>query len=155
MLFFVWPFPRYRPLTVFNCLFHIIQLTHRNMNTVHGSDITRVRSTPPVRRRNSSRRQSPESPPEPLTPPPTPPFDARTAAETCKRMHGYVSFANVEGLGEPPGLDMDSDDSEDGLRRWAKWLRMWPFAFVHSSEHQTPQLVVGRNRSNSGSASSS
>lgn len=111
-----------------------------------------MRSTPPGRRRNSSRRQSPESPPELLTPPPTPPFDARTAAETCKRMDGYVSFASVEGLGEPPGLDMDSDDSEEGLRRWAKWLRMWPF--THTSENDAGHMVVGRHRSDSGSGSS-
>jgi hypothetical protein len=44
------------------------------------------------------------------TPPPTPPlpchpgmFNARKASAHCRQMEGYVSFAAVEGLGEPPG----------------------------------------------------
>lgn len=45
-------------------------------------------------------------------------------------MHGYVSFANIEGLGEPPGLDVDAmeelhEASESKV--WTKWLRVWPF----------------------------
>ena len=56
---------------------------------------------------------------EPLTPPPTPPLDSSThlpslqghhpmfnvrrASARCRQIEGYVSFAAVEGLGEPPG----------------------------------------------------
>ena len=85
----------------------------------------------------------------PLTPPPTPPhaatmlsrttshsptngrrpsltpsspsFDVHTASAMCRRIDGYVSFANVEGLGSPP-----EDDSESVEARrhhaWLKWL---------------------------------
>ena len=45
-------------------------------------------------------------------------------------MHGYVSFASVEGLGEPPGLDVDAaDEIHEGSesKAWTKWLRVWPF----------------------------
>lgn len=68
---------------------------------------------------------------EPLTPPPTPPsesdlhsstplpgmFNVRKASASCRQMEGYVSFASVEGLGQPPGcsgLDEDEDVSETG-----------------------------------------
>lgn len=76
---------------------------------------------------------SPASPDELLTPPSTPPFNAWTASEVCKQMDGYVSFANIEGLGEP-GLDMNGDDAEsvEGLRKWGRWLKLLPF--VHGSE---------------------
>lgn len=33
------------------------------------------------------------------------PFNARSAAKKLRDMDGYVSFANVEGLGNPPGED--------------------------------------------------
>jgi len=60
----------------------------------------------------------------PLTPPPTPPFNARTAAEQCRAMDGYVSFANIEGLGVPEGEDDDDIEGEDGKGRgrWWQWL---------------------------------
>ena len=35
-------------------------------------------------------------------------------------MDGYVSFATVEGLGAPPGLDEDA--TEDEKRRGSWWL---------------------------------
>jgi len=59
----------------------------------------------------------------PLTPPPTPPFNARTAAAQCKAMDGYVSFANIEGLGVPGGED-DREDDDDAKNRslWLKWF---------------------------------
>ncbi|KAK7692132.1 hypothetical protein QCA50_003751 [Cerrena zonata] len=63
----------------------------------------------------------------PLTPPPTPPFNARTAAEQLKHMDGYVSFANIEGLGCPDDLDGENDEEEDdrtGGARWLKWLNL-------------------------------
>lgn len=41
-------------------------------------------------------------------------FNARKASETCRMMEGYVSFAQVEGLGTPPdGVD---DDDDDGVK---------------------------------------
>ncbi|PCH35957.1 hypothetical protein WOLCODRAFT_166567 [Wolfiporia cocos MD-104 SS10] len=66
----------------------------------------------------------------PLTPPPTPPpFNARTAAEICRAMDGYVSFANIEGLGMPAGADIDEEDdseAEDAKARgrWWNWLSL-------------------------------
>ncbi|KAI0266941.1 hypothetical protein BC834DRAFT_871678 [Gloeopeniophorella convolvens] len=57
-----------------------------------------------------------------VTPPPTPPtFDARGAAAKLRAMDGYVSFANVEGLGPPPGAD---DDAMGDDRRRGSW---WPW----------------------------
>ncbi|KAI0686755.1 hypothetical protein BC835DRAFT_1309413 [Cytidiella melzeri] len=62
---------------------------------------------------------------DPLTPPPTPPFNALTASAQCKAMHGYVSFANIEGLGVPGGQD-DHDDDDEAKRsgRWMKWFHV-------------------------------
>ncbi|KZT04137.1 uncharacterized protein LAESUDRAFT_715694 [Laetiporus sulphureus 93-53] len=69
---------------------------------------------------------SPQLAPSPLTPPPTPPFNARTAAELCKAMDGYVSFANIEGLGVPGGEEDSEEEEEDGRARgrWWQWLTM-------------------------------
>ncbi|OSX65838.1 hypothetical protein POSPLADRAFT_1031092 [Postia placenta MAD-698-R-SB12] len=60
----------------------------------------------------------------PLTPPPSPPFNARTAAEQCKAMDGYVSFATIEGLGVPEGYEDDDNEDDDGngRGRWWQWL---------------------------------
>ncbi|KAH9949079.1 hypothetical protein B0H21DRAFT_689033 [Amylocystis lapponica] len=59
----------------------------------------------------------------PLTPPPSPPFNARTAAAQCRTIDGYVSFANIEGLGVPDGDDADSEDEDGKARgRWWHWL---------------------------------
>ncbi|KAH8119130.1 hypothetical protein DFH11DRAFT_1539993 [Phellopilus nigrolimitatus] len=115
------------------------------------TDLARINSTPTYCRQDSLNRTSPSSPPEPITPPPTPPFNARTASEFCKRMDGYVSFASVEGLGEPPGMDIDSDDGEENMQRWSRWWRMWPFAngANGAEEHETGHLVLGRHRSGS------
>lgn len=64
----------------------------------------------------------------PLTPPPTPQslFDARAAAAQCRAMNGYVSFANVQGLGVPGGAEDDVDASEEdkGRGRWWGFLPM-------------------------------
>jgi hypothetical protein len=52
-------------------------------------------------------------------------FNARKASERCRMMEGYVSFAQVEGLGTPPdGVDDEDDhnknnremDGEEGKR---------------------------------------
>lgn len=65
----------------------------------------------------------------PLTPPPTPPFNARVAAAQCKAMDGYVSFADIEGLGVPNG-EVDDADADDEVKRaragWLKWLPLSP-----------------------------
>ena len=61
----------------------------------------------------------------PLTPPPTPPFNARIAAAQCKAMDGYVSFADIEGLGVPAGeVDDLEDDDVKRSRGWLKWLSL-------------------------------
>ncbi|KAJ7244959.1 hypothetical protein C8J57DRAFT_1680452 [Mycena rebaudengoi] len=52
--------------------------------------------------------------------PPRPLFNARKASAQCRRLEGYVSFAAVEGLGEPPSpapssaSTSTSDEEEDG-----------------------------------------
>lgn len=40
-------------------------------------------------------------------------FNARKASESCRTMEGYVSFAQVEGLGLPPNGVDDDDDAND------------------------------------------
>ncbi|KAI0948931.1 hypothetical protein AcW1_008668 [Taiwanofungus camphoratus] len=86
---------------------------------------------------------SPQNSISPLTPPPTPPFNARVAAEQCRAVDGYVSFANIEGLGVPEGEDED-DEGEDGKARgrWWQWLTI------------TTGKTAGRERGRSESASS-
>ncbi|KAH8107646.1 hypothetical protein BXZ70DRAFT_1013488 [Cristinia sonorae] len=61
-----------------------------------------------------------------LTPPPTPPspFNAHTAAAQCRAMDGYVSFANIEGLGVPDGEDGDGEEEAGRSARWLKWLNV-------------------------------
>jgi len=46
--------------------------------------------------------------------PSTPPFNARKASTQCRAIEGYVSFASVEGLGEPPLVRDEFDGGEDG-----------------------------------------
>jgi len=58
---------------------------------------------------------SDSNPPSPS--PPQKPFNARKASTQCRAIQGYVSFASVEGLGEPPliGNEFDADGfGEDG-----------------------------------------
>lgn len=55
------------------------------------------------------------------TPPPTPPFDARNASAKLRSIDGYVSFANVEGLGGPPGVDEDVSEEEKHRGSWWQW----------------------------------
>jgi hypothetical protein len=51
-----------------------------------------------------------------VTPPPTPPvFDARGAAAKLRTIDAYISFAIVEGLGRPPGVE--EEVTEDDRRR--------------------------------------
>lgn len=57
-----------------------------------------------------------------VTPPPTPPaFDARNASAKLRSIDGYVSFANVEGLGVPPGVDEDATEEEKRRGSWWQW----------------------------------
>ncbi|KLO05851.1 hypothetical protein SCHPADRAFT_1002674 [Schizopora paradoxa] len=107
---------------------------HSSTAHAHAPHSNYSRHHPAPHHRNSKGGScSPASPDEPLTPPSTPPFNAWTASEVCKQMDGYVSFANIEGLGEP-GLDMNGDDVEsvEGLRKWGRWLKLLPF--VHGTE---------------------
>ncbi|KAF8145637.1 hypothetical protein K438DRAFT_1991613 [Mycena galopus ATCC 62051] len=52
---------------------------------------------------------------------PRPAFNARKASAQCRQLEGYVSFAAVEGLGEPPSPgpegDLDDADSPDKRKR--------------------------------------
>lgn len=117
-----------------------------------GTDLARLHTTTPGYRTliyNRDSDHSPSEPSEPMTPPPTPPFNARTASELCKRMEGYVSFASVKGLGEPPGLDMDDNDpvEEDTQGKWGRFWRVWPFGQQHSGgslEQDTGGFPSGR-----------
>jgi hypothetical protein len=47
---------------------------------------------------------------------PTTPFNARKASTQCRAIQGYVSFASVEGLGEPPLVGEEFDGGEDGRK---------------------------------------
>ncbi|KAG8901850.1 hypothetical protein FRB99_005074 [Tulasnella sp. 403] len=55
-----------------------------------------------------------------------PPFDARSASLALKEQQGYVSFADIEGLGEPAGMDADDSDGEGGESRGrGRWWEVW------------------------------
>jgi hypothetical protein len=57
-----------------------------------------------------------------VTPPPTPPtFDARNAAAKLRTIDGYVSFANVEGLGGPPGVEEEVTEEDRRRGTWWPW----------------------------------
>ena len=66
---------------------------------------------PPVSPSPKSRAFHPLSPASPHTSP-TRPFNARRASAQCRAMEGYVSFANVEGLGAPADDDLHSSPVE-------------------------------------------
>jgi hypothetical protein len=62
-----------------------------------------------------------------VTPPFPPVFDARSASIALKNQHGYVSFCEVEGLGEPQGMfddEKDDDDDKEEDRR-GRWWEVW------------------------------
>ena len=79
----------------------------------------------------------------PLTPPPSPPFNVQSAAAKLRAMDGYVSFANVEGLGLPPGMDGDEEGegeeggSRSGIRGW------WKAAFSARSRSGSASAGAG------------
>ena len=66
-------------------------------------------------------------------------------------MNGYVSFASVEGLGEPPGMDMDAEGAEEGSHLWTKWFRKWTVN-VNSSLEPVAPIHPARARSDSASS---
>ncbi|ESK85941.1 hypothetical protein Moror_9481 [Moniliophthora roreri MCA 2997] len=82
---------------------------------------------------------TPPSPTHPLSlafnandTPRKPGFNARRASETCKRIEGMVSFANIEGLGEPESAPQAQvDDADEDLttsskeQRTKKWLGLF------------------------------
>ena len=47
----------------------------------------------------------------------SPQFNARKASARCRAIEGYVSFASVEGLGEPAEVDDEEDEEEGGRGR--------------------------------------
>ena len=57
-----------------------------------------------------------QSPPSTPPSPSTKHFNARKASTQCRAIEGYVSFASVEGLGEPPlvGDEFDGDGRGNG-----------------------------------------
>ncbi|KAI0829782.1 hypothetical protein BC628DRAFT_1067827 [Trametes gibbosa] len=84
---------------------------------------------PPLK---TSRRQTHSPTPHkggvgPLTPPPSPPFDVSQAAAHVKNMDGYISFANIEGLGVPH----EADEDEKSRSRWFQWLSSGKGPIVH------------------------
>ncbi|EJF65219.1 hypothetical protein DICSQDRAFT_152474 [Dichomitus squalens LYAD-421 SS1] len=107
-----------------------------------------IRAPPPGSPRSahkplSSQKGSSSGGLSPLTPPPSPPFNALQAAAQCKAMDGYISFANIEGLGIPEGSDDETDEDAKSRSRWFQWL--------HISGKATNDRA--RDRSDSSSAS--
>ncbi|KAJ7618026.1 hypothetical protein FB45DRAFT_216919 [Roridomyces roridus] len=59
-----------------------------------------------------------------------PTFNARKASAQCRQLEGYVSFAAVEGLGEPPSPGPEGSESEDERPRKAGGLAgLWRSGF--------------------------
>jgi len=56
-----------------------------------------------------------------------PPFDVRSVSAALKEQHGYVSFCDIEGLGEPEGMDAEDSEGEDVecRGRGGKWWEVW------------------------------
>lgn len=73
------------------------------------------------------------------------PFNVRKASERCRTIEGYVSFAQIEGLGLPPnGVDDDDDDvndrqgSEEGEEKRGRMLKIGTWARKWFAGVQTP-----------------
>jgi hypothetical protein len=69
-------------------------------------------------------------------------FDVRAASETCKRMSGYISFMDIDGLGAPAGAACDDGDDassrSDRERSWTNWFGLVGTASGTSAPpHQT------------------
>jgi len=52
-------------------------------------------------------------------------FDARSASLMLREQTGYVSFCEVEGLGEPMGDDGDDSADGDCARGRGRWWEVW------------------------------
>ncbi|KIM45644.1 hypothetical protein M413DRAFT_345000 [Hebeloma cylindrosporum] len=93
-----------------------------------------------------------------LSHPQRPQFNARTASARCRAIEGYVSFASVEGLGEPPADPMSPDgvvEDEDGVKTgsvlglgagvagWGGWRRLLGVAGVVGTPHEDGQQQRG------------
>ncbi|CAE6448796.1 unnamed protein product [Rhizoctonia solani] len=77
---------------------------------------------PPVPSMTRSRTSPALSRSSPITPPPSPPlFDANRIALQLRDKEGYVSFADVQGLGIP-SEELDTVDTE---RRGKWWTTLW------------------------------
>ncbi|QRW21401.1 hypothetical protein RhiXN_06390 [Rhizoctonia solani] len=76
---------------------------------------------PPVPSMTRSRTSPAISRSSPITPPPSPPFDAKRIALQLRDREGYVSFADVQGLGIP-SEELDTPDTD---RSRAKWWSLW------------------------------
>ncbi|CAE6404376.1 unnamed protein product [Rhizoctonia solani] len=77
---------------------------------------------PPVPSMSRSRTSPALSRSSPITPPPTPPFDANRIALQLRDQEGYVSFADVQGLGIP-AEELEPVDTERGRGKW--WTTLW------------------------------
>jgi hypothetical protein len=76
--------------------------------------------------------------PQLLYTPPSLSFNARTATAVCHWIDGYVSFANIEGLGAPPKTD--DEDEEIGHRpHWLRWF--WLKQMIVNSTYGTSAQV--------------
>ncbi|KAG9102210.1 hypothetical protein FS749_011639 [Ceratobasidium sp. UAMH 11750] len=81
---------------------------------------------PPMSRSRTSPALSRSSHPSttshsPITPPPSPPFAANRIALQLRDREGYVSFADVQGLGMPHDADEDVDPERGRGRWWSLW----------------------------------
>ncbi|QRW08356.1 hypothetical protein RhiLY_07355 [Ceratobasidium sp. AG-Ba] len=76
--------------------------------------MSRSRTSPAISR--SSRPSATSS--SLMTPPPSPPFDANQISLQLREKEGYVSFADVQGLGVPNGVDEEDQELERGRGRW-------------------------------------
>ncbi|KAG8715077.1 hypothetical protein FRC11_005846 [Ceratobasidium sp. 423] len=77
---------------------------------------------PPVPSMTRTRTSPALSRSSPITPPPSPPFNASRIALQLKDQEGYVSFAEVQGLGIP-SEELDTADTERGRGKW--WTTLW------------------------------
>ncbi|CAE6496234.1 unnamed protein product [Rhizoctonia solani] len=77
---------------------------------------------PPVPSMTRSRTSPSVSRSSPITPPPSPPFDASRIALQLRDQEGYVSFADVQGLGIP-AEELEPVDTERGRGKW--WTTLW------------------------------
>jgi hypothetical protein len=75
-------------------------------------------------------------PTTPMTPPPSPPFDAYSASRLLREKEGYVSFSDVEGLGEPEGPDEHDEEDERGAQWWGSniWKKVSSVTVTPSKE---------------------